>query len=203
MCGSGLAQQDRAKIVDVGERRAGSYEVFELFEEAITVIVFEGRLRVDAQVYSSCERIRGDDRAGIVLAAIDAIGIGGDGVDIVGAAELDGKRQQKLDIATAPAFAFDGPAVRAGPPQRHALAAEAGFDLAVSERLAAQVGFSDEAACWASTGVTAICQPNPTTATTAKTNTPARSLLSMTSPSLSEKMLVAQTDLAVPAFRSV
>ena len=53
------------------------------------------------------ERVGIDQRAGIVLAAVDAVGVAGERVDAVHAVERDGERQQELGVAAAFAFALE------------------------------------------------------------------------------------------------
>src|SRR5205814_6890236 len=52
--------------------------------------------------------IGAEDRAGIVLGAVYAIGIAGDGMNVSGAVERHRERKQELDVATATAVAAHG-----------------------------------------------------------------------------------------------
>ena len=73
------------------------------------------------------ERVRCDRRAGDLLLAVDAVGVGGEGVDAVPAVERDREREQELDVAAAAAVAA----------HRHRRLAAREQDAGGRERLAA------------------------------------------------------------------
>jgi len=99
--------QDRTKIVDVGHRRAGDDEVAEGGEDGIGVVVVEARPRVEPKRAGASERVRRHDCAGVVLAAIDAVGVGGESENSVAPLECDRQRERELAVAAAAAFAPD------------------------------------------------------------------------------------------------
>ena len=57
--------------------------------------------RVEAERAAAGERVGADDGARHRLGAVDAVGIGGKGVDAGGTAQCQGEGQQKFDIAAA------------------------------------------------------------------------------------------------------
>ena len=75
--------ENRAKVVDVRQRRPGHDEIAERGENGIGVVVGEPFPGVEAERGGARERIGRDDRAGIVLAAVDAVGVAGDRVDLL------------------------------------------------------------------------------------------------------------------------
>src|SRR5260370_20192722 len=68
--------QNGAKIVDVGKGGTGDDEIVEPAEEAVAVIVGKQRFGTEAASCRPHQRIGPDDGAGIVLGAVDAVGIG-------------------------------------------------------------------------------------------------------------------------------
>src|SRR5689334_15303104 len=81
--------EDRAEVVDVGERRAGDDEVAEPGEEGVSVVPREMGLGVEPGGGGAGETVRLQDGAGIVLGAVDAVGVAGDRRDARPAAERD------------------------------------------------------------------------------------------------------------------
>ena len=63
------------------------------------------RARVDAKTRGPRKRVRHDESTGIVFAAVDAVGIAGDGMNAGQPVQRDGERQKELGIASAAAFA--------------------------------------------------------------------------------------------------
>ena len=85
--------EDRAEVVDVGERRPGDHRVAERREEAMAVVVRRGVARADALRPRARQRVGRDDRAGDFLRAVDAVGVAGDRVDARLAVERDRERR--------------------------------------------------------------------------------------------------------------
>src|SRR5262249_29927776 len=71
---SRLAHYDRSIVVDVGECRAGHHQAAGLLEEPIAVVLVEQGLRA-----RDLRELGKPHRAGIVLRAVDAVGVRGDG----------------------------------------------------------------------------------------------------------------------------
>src|SRR4051794_39370326 len=67
--------QDGAEVVDIGQRRPGRDEVAGGGEHCIGVVVVEPGASVEA---AARQRVGGDERAGVVLAAVDAVGVAGE-----------------------------------------------------------------------------------------------------------------------------
>src|SRR5487761_2606270 len=114
-----LHDQDRAKIVDVGQRGAGDDAVAQRSKEAVAIVARETVARTDAQCARARQRIRSDQRAGDLLLAIDAVGVPGDRMDAGPSIEADGEREQELDVAPAATAAADRDR-RLAPGQQHA-----------------------------------------------------------------------------------
>src|SRR5690606_18244273 len=101
-------QEDRTKIVDVGQRRTGDDGVAELLEEAMAVVLGECVARTHAHLPGARECVRRGDSAGDLLEPVDAVGVASECVHLFHAVELDGEREQELDIAPATTLALDG-----------------------------------------------------------------------------------------------
>src|SRR3546814_20307041 len=80
----------------------------DLGEEAVAVVVRQHRLGVEAGGGGACKARRAAERAGVVLAAVDAVGVAGEGVDTGGSLKRDGQRQQELGVAPAAPLAEIG-----------------------------------------------------------------------------------------------
>src|SRR5262249_7754380 len=93
-------------------------EVAENGEEAIAVVRRGEALRREAGGGGSRERIRSESGARVVLGAVDAVGVGGERVDAVESAEVDGEREQELGAAAAAPVAADGDRAFAPAPPR-------------------------------------------------------------------------------------
>src|SRR5690606_10174121 len=93
------------EIIDIGKRRPDDDKTVQLLEEAVTVIVRERGLGADAGFLRLRENILKGDRAGIVLAAVDPVGVGGDRVHAGQAVERDRQREKKFGAASAAALA--------------------------------------------------------------------------------------------------
>src|SRR3546814_15962736 len=76
----GVRDQDGAEVVDVGEGGAGDNQVAEPGEKAVAVVVRQQRLGVEAGGGCACTTRRAAKRAGVVLAAVEAVGVAGEGV---------------------------------------------------------------------------------------------------------------------------
>src|SRR6185436_19308784 len=88
-------------VIDVGARRPGDHQIAELLEESVAVVPGEEGLSVRAFLHA----LGSENRAGIVLAAVEAVGVGGDRPD---SPAFDAQGKQKLGAAAAAApFAFD------------------------------------------------------------------------------------------------
>src|SRR5437016_3879175 len=73
---------DGAKVVDVGECRPGDDEIAECGKEAVAVIVGEPGFGGDLALGGATQRVGPYDRAGIVLGAVDPVGIAGDRMNV-------------------------------------------------------------------------------------------------------------------------
>src|SRR6185503_10332109 len=89
-----LGYEDRPVVVDVGARRAGSHQVAERAEKSVAVVLRKQCLCVASALHA----VRRQHRAGVVLRAVDTVGVRGDGPDAAG---LDSERQQKFAAAAA------------------------------------------------------------------------------------------------------
>src|SRR5947209_6457853 len=72
--------QDGAKVVDVGERRAGDDGVAQCAEEAVAVVVVQALARMDAACPGARQRVGRQERTRDLFLAVDAVGVGGDRV---------------------------------------------------------------------------------------------------------------------------
>ena len=77
-------------------------------EEAVAVIVGQHGLGVESLGRGAGKAVGARERTRIVLGAVDAVGVAGDGMESRLAIEGDGQRQQEFRIAPAAAHAFDG-----------------------------------------------------------------------------------------------
>ena len=102
--------ENGAKIVDVGVGRTGDHLVAQLFEQTMGIVVLEHRHRIKPKTAGPRQAGWIDHSAGNLLHAVNAIGIGSDGVHAAVTAQGDSKRQQELDIAAAAALAAHGDA---------------------------------------------------------------------------------------------
>jgi hypothetical protein len=100
-----LQNQNRAEIVDIGQRRTGDDLVTQSLEEAVTVIVGQALLRIDPHSRRTRDRVWCNDCTRDLLCAIDSVRIGSQREDARLFVQIDRKRQQELDVATAPAVA--------------------------------------------------------------------------------------------------
>ena len=66
-----------AKIVDVRSRRAGDDKISEGGKDRIGVVVVEARARVEAKRTRPAQRIGRQERAGVVIRAVDSVGVRG------------------------------------------------------------------------------------------------------------------------------
>ncbi len=99
--------QYRAEVVDVGQGGSGDHEIAEPLEKSVGVIVAKTSLRVDAERAGAMQRVGRDERSGIIFRAVDAVGIGGDGIAAGTGPERDGEAQKIFGIAAAAAFAAE------------------------------------------------------------------------------------------------
>src|SRR5918995_5037330 len=95
--------QYRAEVVDVGQGGSGDHEIAEPLEKSVGVIVAKTSLRVDAERAGAMQRVWRDERSGIVFRAVDAVGIGSDGVKADARPERDGETQKIFGVAAAAA----------------------------------------------------------------------------------------------------
>ncbi len=100
--------QNRSEIVNIGASRTGDDEITEFFKKAVGVIVVEKGLRIHTLSLCPRQGCRGDDRPGIVLNAINTIGISRNGPNVRSASKGNSQRQNIFAVATSPARAFDG-----------------------------------------------------------------------------------------------
>ena len=101
--------QDGAEIVDVGQGRSGDDLVAQRLEEAVAVVVGEARAWVEPQSRAARARVSGaNDRAGVVLGAVDAVGVAGERPDARRTRSARRRAQQELDVAPAAALAAHG-----------------------------------------------------------------------------------------------
>ena len=73
--------QDRAEVVDVGQRRTGDDQIAEHGEEPVAVVVGKRRLGVRDRARRRARANPASERAGVVLGAVDAVGVAGERVD--------------------------------------------------------------------------------------------------------------------------
>ena len=99
-----MVDEDGAKVVDIGEGRAGDRRVVQCREKAIAAIIGRTVLGADAGTRSARPRVGTDNGAGDLLCTVDTIGVGHERMDAGQAVELDRNRQQEFDIAAAPAM---------------------------------------------------------------------------------------------------
>ena len=97
-----------AEVVDVGQCRAGDDQVAKAGEEPVTIIIREQRLSVQIACGGTRERIRRENRTGIVFGAIHAVGIAGHRIHATLAVERHRQCEQKFRVAATASFASDG-----------------------------------------------------------------------------------------------
>src|SRR5580704_3190553 len=107
-CLASAKDQDGAEIVYIGEGWPGHHQISNRRKETVTIVAGEpgpgryaGRGRADKAVGA-------DERARVVLRAVDSIGVRGEGIDAGMAIQGDAKRQQELCVAAAPPGPADG-----------------------------------------------------------------------------------------------
>src|SRR3954447_5267754 len=105
LAGFPAADENGAKVVDVGEGRAGDDEVAGSGKETIAVIVGEPRLGVEAARRGARQAVGPEDRAGIILGAVDPVGIGGQRGDAGESVQRHGEGKEELGVAPAPPLA--------------------------------------------------------------------------------------------------
>ena len=93
--------EDGAEVVDVGQGRAGDDLVAQRLEEAVAVVVGQARLGVDPARGGAGQGVGRDDGAGDLLGPVHAVGVAGQREHARQAVQLDGEREQELDIAPA------------------------------------------------------------------------------------------------------
>src|SRR5262249_21683283 len=93
--------QDGAEVIHIGASRPGHDEIAERCKESVTIVVGKSAPRVDSERCAACETVGAEDGAGVVLGAVDAVGIAGDGVDAGRAVQRYREGQQKLGVAAA------------------------------------------------------------------------------------------------------
>src|SRR3546814_11588506 len=93
--------ENSAEIVNVRACRSGDDQVAERLEKAVSVVVGQQRYRVQPQRARTVDRLRSDQRPGIVLAAVDAVGVACDGMDARVAVQRDGEAQQEFGVTAA------------------------------------------------------------------------------------------------------
>src|SRR4051794_29234190 len=91
-----LEHEDQAEVVHVGTRGPRDDEVVERREEAVAVVVGEQLARFDALRARACERVGREDRARVVLAAVDAVGVARERPCAFLAVERYAEREQEL-----------------------------------------------------------------------------------------------------------
>src|SRR5271166_3899789 len=100
-CLSSPGDQDRPKIVDVGQRRPGHHLIAERLEKAVPVVVGKTLLCIDPERLGALQRVWRNDRASDLLGAVDAVGVAGDGPDALKTIEMHRERQEEFDVAAA------------------------------------------------------------------------------------------------------
>src|SRR5262249_55432919 len=99
--------QDGAEVIHIGASGSGDDEIAERCKESVTVVVSESAARIDSESRAARETVGADEGSGIVLGAVDAVGIAGDGMDAGRTVERHRQGQQKLGVAAAAALAAD------------------------------------------------------------------------------------------------
>ena len=87
-----LQNENRAEIVDIGQRRSGDEAIAERFEKPVAVIILKRLLRANAPSQGALQRVRRDIGAGDFLEAIDTIGVAGERVN--SGMALQGQRER-------------------------------------------------------------------------------------------------------------
>src|SRR6185369_15147521 len=98
-----LEDQDRAEIVDVGERRAGHEQIAETGEERVGVVAVEMISAVQPQAPCPLQGVWRRERTGVGLDAVDAVGVGGERPDVALALQRESAAKQELAGASAAA----------------------------------------------------------------------------------------------------
>src|SRR5262249_58405288 len=98
---SGPVNDDWAKVVDVGECRSSDDEVVERRKETVAVVVDQPRFGRGLALGGATQRVGPQYRAGIVLGAVNSVGIASDGVNAGMCLQRHRKRQQELGVAAA------------------------------------------------------------------------------------------------------
>src|SRR5450830_977556 len=93
-------------LVSVGPHTTRSPSAW---KKTVAVIIVQHGARTQTVGLRACEAVRRQQRARVVLRAVDAVRVAGDGVDAGRAVERQGQRQQELGVAATPAL----------PPHRH------------------------------------------------------------------------------------
>src|SRR4051812_19422451 len=75
-----LRNQNGAKVVDVGEGWSAYDQVAQRLEKTVAIIIVQHGARAQTDAVRACQAVRRPHGAGVVLRAVDAIGIAGDGV---------------------------------------------------------------------------------------------------------------------------
>src|SRR5262245_61591183 len=104
---SSLVDEDGSEIVDIGARRAGDDQIAQSFEKAIGVVVRKKGRCIEAPILGARDRVGRNQRAGIVLRSVYAVGVAGDGRDVRSPIERDGERQSEFGIAPAASLALE------------------------------------------------------------------------------------------------
>src|SRR6266852_6063366 len=104
---SGFPRRDEngAKIVDVGEGRAGDEEIAERAEEAIAFVVGKQLFGTEAAFRRPRKRVRSDDGSRIVLGTVDAVGIGSERINTSLSVERYGEGEEEFGVASTPPLA--------------------------------------------------------------------------------------------------
>ncbi len=97
--------QDGAEVVDIGARRPGDDQIVKGGEDGIGVVVVEPGARVEAERAGAAQRIGRGQGAGVVLAAVDAIGVGRERKDSLAPVEREREAEEEFAVAAAMAAA--------------------------------------------------------------------------------------------------
>lgn len=98
---SGSNHQHRPKVVHIRVRRPGEHFVAQRFEKPVGIVAVEVVLQFEAERGGALQGVGGDDGSGVVLHAVDAVGVCGQCPDSADA--LQRLRQPHAELACAAA----------------------------------------------------------------------------------------------------
>jgi hypothetical protein len=103
-----MQHQNGSEVVDVGQRRAGHDQVVQRREKPVSVIVGEARFGIETGAPRPDQGIGADERAGVVLGAVDSVGVASERVNAGRAVQRERECEQELGVASAAPAAAHG-----------------------------------------------------------------------------------------------